>query len=58
MSEAMKEVYDYYNSTIKSNYPGITLDPVAESKMLTQLYQKFNIVNKGDETYAPKKTNN
>ena len=54
----MKETYEYYNNTIKSNYPGIALDPVAESKMLTQLYQRINNGNKGDETYAPKKTTN
>jgi hypothetical protein len=53
----MKETYEYYNNTIKSNYPGIALDPVAESKMLTQLYQRINAI-KGDETHAPKKTTN
>lgn len=57
MSETMKETYEYYNNTIKSNYPGIALDPVAESKMLTQLYQRINAI-KGDETHAPKKTTN
>ena len=58
MSEAMKETYEFYNNTIKSNYPGIVLDPVAESKILTQLYQRFRVDDKGDETYAPKKTIN
>lgn len=58
MCEAMKETYEFYNNTIKSNYPGIALDPVAESKMLTQLYQRFKANYKGDETYAPKKTDN
>lgn len=58
MSEAMKEAYEFYNNTIKSNYPGIALDPVAESKILTQLYQRFRVNDKGDESYAPKKKTN